>query len=261
MYFNAPQTNDHIYKKMYTRKKITFIIRLLEKDFGVPLRNRDDFTVNPLDMLIATLLSQNTNDINSHRAWKSLKEKFPDYKSLYNARTTSIESAIRTGGMARQKAARIKELLRAVKKRYGKLSLEDIRQKSDEEIMEELTSLNGIGVKTASCVILFGLGRNSFPVDTHVHRILNRLGIVQTGNPEKTFYAMQELVPPDKMYSFHTNLIRFGRSICKAQRSECYRCPLKKRCTYENKILQNTVSKLVNRGGPLKRDFMLLDNV
>lgn len=246
---------------MCTKKNIALVIRLLEKHFGVPVLKRAEFAVDPIDMLIATLLSQNTNDINSHRAWKSLKKKYPDYQTLYKARLKSIESAIKTGGMAKQKAARIKGLLRVIRKRYGKISLEDIRQKSDEEIMEELTSLNGIGVKTASCVILFGLGRNSFPVDTHVHRILNRLGIVQTSNPEKTFYAMQEFVPSDKMYSFHTNLIRFGRSLCKAQRPECYRCPLIKRCTYENKILQKNVSKLVKKGDPVKRDFMLLDNV
>jgi endonuclease III len=246
---------------MYTGRKLALIIRTLEKHFGVPVQKRDECAVDPLDMLIATLLSQNTNDINSYRAWKNLKKKFPDYKTLYNARITSIESAIRTGGMAKQKAARIKELLRIVKERYGKLTLEDIRQKSDDEIMQELTSLNGIGVKTASCVILFALGRNSFPVDTHVHRVLNRLGIVTTRNPEKTFYAMQERVPPEKMYSLHTNLIRFGRSICKSQRPDCYRCPLVKTCAFENKMVHIGPRKEVKRGDSEKQNFMLLDNV
>lgn len=247
--------------KSNLKQKITTIIRLLEKDLGVPERENDTNSSDPLDMLIATLLSQNTNDTNSYRAWRKLKEKFPDAESLYKSRTSSIESAIKTGGMAKQKASRIKALLKSIKRRYGTLSLADLRNKNDEDILEELLSLNGVGVKTASCVLLFSLGRYSFPVDTHVHRIVNRVGIVQTSNPEKTFYAMRDLVPPEKMYSFHTNLIRFGRSICKAQRPACYRCPLVKRCVYGSKILIKEEQKNLRTGNGERRDFMLLDNV
>ncbi len=247
--------------KAHLRRKIKRIIRILEKHLGIPVRRNGKKTADPLDMLIATLLSQNTNDTNSYRAWKKLKEKYPDYELMYRARISSIEAAIRTGGMARQKASRIKTLLRSVKQRYGTFSLDELRSKKDKDILEELTSLNGIGVKTASCVLLFSLDRNSFPVDTHVHRILNRLGIVRTRNPEKTFYVLQDLVPPEKMYSFHTNLIRFGREICKAQRPECYRCPLVNVCIYGQKILNKDDQGKSNTANKEKRDFMLLDNV
>ncbi len=247
--------------KTQLKRKTQQVIRMLEKHLGIPVRNNDRKSPDPLDMLIATLLSQNTNDTNSYRAWKKLKEKYPDYESMYRARTSSIESAIRTGGMAKQKAARIKELLRNVKKRYGKFSLTALRNKSDGEVLEELTALNGIGLKTASCVLLFSLGRNSFPVDTHVHRIVNRIGLVSTPTPDKTFLAMQELVPPDKMYSFHTNLIRFGREVCKSQRPECYRCPLIRMCKFGQKKVKVDGNRKLNIAGGKKRDFMLLDNV
>lgn len=243
------------------KRKTSRIIRKLEKHLGTPVRNNGKNPPEPLDMLIATLLSQNTNDTNSYRAWKKLKEKYPDYESMYRARTSSIESAIKSGGIAKQKASRIKELLKTVKKRYGKLSLDELRNKSDDTLLEELTSLNGIGLKTASCVLLFSLGRNSFPVDTHVHRIVNRLGLVSSSTPDKTFYAMQDLVPGQKMYSFHTNLIRFGREVCKSQRPECYRCPLVALCGYGQKFVKQDGKGKSKAAGIEKRDFMLLDNV
>lgn len=243
------------------KRKMLAVINRLEKHLGMPERRNDKHPPDPLDMLIATLLSQNTNDTNSYRAWTKLKEKYPDYESMYRARTSSIESAIRSGGMAKQKATRIKELLRSIRKKYGSFSLSRLRRKSDIEILEELTSLNGIGMKTASCVLLFSLGRKSFPVDTHVHRILNRIGIVTTPNPEKTFLAVQELIPPEKMYSFHTNLIRFGRSTCKAQQPECYDCPFMKLCQYGQKVLVRNGKPKNKQAGNKKRDFMLLDNV
>jgi endonuclease III len=243
------------------KRKIKSIIRLLENELGMPVRKHGHSLPDPLDMLIATLLSQNTNDANSYRAWKQLRSKFPDYDSLYRARTSSIEAAIRTGGMAKQKARRIKALLKAIKLKYGRFSLDQLREKSDDAILQELTGLNGIGVKTASCVLLFSLGRNSFPVDTHVHRILNRIGLVKTASPEKTFYAMQKLVPPQKMYSFHTNLIRFGRSTCTALRPGCNRCVLLKKCFFGKQfILDNAAIKSVTDNNE-RRDFMLLDNV
>jgi len=244
-----------------TTRKTKHVIRQLERYLGIPVRNSSEKTPDPLDMLIATLLSQNTNDTNSYRAWKNLKEKYPTYESMYRARTGSIENAIRSGGMAKQKAARIKSLLKSVKKKYGSFSLKSLEKKSDELIQSELTAIDGIGLKTASCVMLFSLGRDSFPVDTHVHRILNRLGIVKTASPDKTFYSMQSIVPPAKMYSFHTNLIRFGREVCKAQNPHCYRCPLIKECSYKEKNIYTKLPNKDNRGDGKKRDFMLLDNV
>ena len=120
--------------------------------------------------------------------------------------------------------------------------------------MTELTSYNGVGVKTASCVLLFSLGRNICPVDTHVHRTLNRIGIVKTNNPEKTFYEILDKIPENTAHSFHTNLIRLGREICKPANPNCFICPVNKICKYDQKNL--TVTKQIK-----KIDFMLLDNL
>jgi endonuclease III len=247
--------------RLQVKRKVKGIIRLLEKELGTPVRKHGHNLPDPLDMLVATLLSQNTTDANSYRAWKKLRNKFPDYNSIYRARISSIEAAIKTGGMAKQKAGRIKALLKAIKLKYGRFSLDELHEKSDDAILEELTELKGIGVKTASCVLLFSLGRDSFPVDTHVHRILNRIGIVKTASPEKTFYAMQKLIPPQKMYSFHTNLIRFGRSTCTALRPGCNRCVLLKKCFFGKQfVLGSATIKSVTYDNK-KRDFMLLDNI
>jgi endonuclease-3 len=161
--------------------------------------------------------------------------------------------------MANQKSGRIRNVLRVIHKQYGEYSLDGLRRKKDSEILEELTSLNGVGVKTAACVLLFSLGRDRFPVDTHVHRICNRLGLVRNcPTPEKTFWAMQTLVPKGKGYSFHTNLIRFGRLVCRSVSPACDRCPLYAECRWPGRR-----SRKRARSGPSSRNykFMLLDNI
>ena len=171
----------------------------------------------------------------------------------------AIASAIKVGGMKNQKSGRIKEILRIIHGQYGSYSLKGIEKISSAEIISSLTSLNGVGFKTAACVLLFSLRRDVFPVDTHVHRICNRLGLVRTKSPEKTFEAMQALIPAGKAYSLHTNLIRFGRSVCLAQRPHCYQCPLYHECKYREKgshaLVKSHTSK---RDDP---NFMLLDAI
>lgn len=231
---------------------------MLERFLGIPKQKRS--LPPPLDMLIATILSQNTNDRNSHRAYTRLRSRFPRWNDVAKAPLRSIADAIRIGGMANQKAARIKETLRAVKDRYGSYSLSALRRKSDDEIIQELVSINGVGVKTASCVLLFSLRRDVFPVDTHVHRICNRLGLVpRTSTPEKTFEAMKGLVPRGRAYSFHTNLIRFGRMVCASSRPKCMICPLYDECEFEGKTIEH--SHRADSAIPRNYDFMLLDNV
>jgi endonuclease-3 len=201
------------------------IARELEKFLGIPVPPaRKDHV---LEMLIATLLSQNTNDRNSHRAYLELKKGYPRWEDMHRATKREIATLIRVGGMANQKSARIKKILRTVKNKYGKLDLQLLRKKSDNEVFEELLSLDGVGVKTAACVLLFSLGRDVFPVDTHIHRICNRLGLTPScKTPESTFERMKYLVPKRRAYTFHTNLIRFGRRVCKAQNPLCGNCPL-----------------------------------
>ena len=126
-----------------------------------------------------------------------------------------IEKVIKVAGLGKQKSASIKSFLSTLKKKNGKLNLHHIKKMSDEEILTELTSIKGIGVKTASCVLLFSLDRNICPVDTHVHRTLNRIGIVKTKTPDKTFEQIKNQLPDGIAHQFHTNLIKLGREICK----------------------------------------------
>jgi endonuclease-3 len=135
-----------------------------------------------------------------------------------------------------------------------KLSLNYLNELSDEEAVIDLTAYKGIGVKTASCVLLFALNRNICPVDTHLHRILNRIGLVETKTPDKTFHAVNSNFPSKIAHQFHTNLIRLGREICVPQKPRCGVCPLINICNFELKNLDNNI-KIKSRS------FMLLDNV
>jgi endonuclease-3 len=234
------------------------IVRNLEHVFGLPVPPKKKSP--PLDILIATILSQNTNDINSHRAYCNLREKFPTWESVRLARKVSLISAIRTGGMANQKAVNIKDVLETLENQFGSLNLRPLRKKSDEEIIDFLTSLKGVGKKTAACVLLFSLGRDVFPVDTHVHRICNRLGLVHECNtPEKTFDAMKNIVPRGKAYSLHINLIRFGRKICRSATPLCGICPLYGECEYPAKTQYRKKASITAEDS--KVNFMLLEEV
>ncbi len=239
------------------RRKTAAISRLLEGHMGIP--ERQSPPAPPLDMLIATILSQNTSDGNSHRAYSELRRRFPTWELVAGARPAAIRAAIRTGGMANQKSARIRETLASVLHMYGTYDLSPLRKLPSEEIMRRLTALKGVGVKTAACVLLFSLHRDAFPVDTHVHRLCTRLGLAPgSRNPEETFEAMKSLVPPGKAHSLHTNLIRFGRTICRPSNPRCAECPLYDACCFEGKTPPGGAK---NAPLPGRRDFMLLDNV
>ncbi len=232
------------------------IILALERELGIPRQPTP--LPPPLDMLVATVLSQNTNDKNSHRAFTLLRERFSTWDKAAAAPLRSLKSAIRVGGMANQKGPRIKNILTQVNSRYGRMDLSALEAKSNEEIIAELTDLDGVGPKTAACVLLFSLGRDVFPVDTHVHRICTRLGLApDSGSPERTFESMKPLIPRGKGYSFHTNLIRFGRKICRSNKPSCGICPVFAECIYPGK--RKTVAR--RRESSADHDFMLLDNV
>jgi endonuclease III len=230
---------------------------MLEQHLGIPVRRRP--LPDPLDMLIATILSQNTNDKNSHRAYTELRRRFPSWDLVAGARPSAIRSAIRSGGMSNQKSSRIRETLEAVRIRYGRYDLSPLRKKTSDRIIAELTGLKGVGAKTAACVLLFSLGRDVFPVDTHVHRLCTRLGLAPgCANPEKTYHAMKDLIPPGKGHTLHTNFIRFGRAVCRSGRPLCGVCPLYALCEFDGKGVP-PVRRRVPSG--TDHDFMLLDNV
>ncbi len=234
-----------------------FILKVNEillNAFGNPPRNLKS---DPLDILIATILSQNTNDINSHKAFLNLKKKFPDYEKLLSVKLTSIEKEIRIAGLGKQKAKAIKNFLKKLKKERNELNLKFLKTVEIESALKYLTSFNGIGLKTAACVLLFGLQKNVCPVDTHVHRIINRIGIVSSKDRDKTFWQIHQAFPEGIAHQFHTNLIKLGRSICLSQNPRCYICPLKDVCNYEKKNLTGNLTIDLNN----KKNFMLLDSV
>jgi endonuclease-3 len=212
------------------RAKVRRITRFLERKYGVPYRKgRSD----PIEILIQTILSQNTNDRNRDQAYQGLKTRFPHWEDLLKARTKAVIQAIRPGGLAEQKARRIRQILRWIKKREGKLSLLFLKKMGSEEIKRTMGSLKGIGPKTVHCLLLFGMGREAFPVDTHVLRVGKRLGFIpERIEAEKAHRWMVPLVPKGKSLSLHLNLIRFGREICKAKSPNCSNCFLVKDCSF-----------------------------
>ena len=234
------------------KEKIKQINSLLVKHFGIP--ERPEQLPNPVDTLIATILSQNTNDKNSYRAYQNLKSKFKSWLEISEAPRYKIESAIKVAGLGKQKSSAIKKFLSSLKKRNRKLNMNYLENMSDDEILSELTSINGIGVKTASCVLLFSLDRNVCPVDTHVHRTLNRIGLVDTKTPVKTFELISGQIPDGIAHRFHTNLIKLGRDICKPKNPLCSICPVLKQCNYKHKNLA-----AVNAGK--SNNFLLLDSI
>jgi endonuclease-3 len=185
----------------------------------------------PLAELVLTILSQHTSDTNSGRAFMRLKERFPAWEDVLAADESEIAAAIQVGGLAAQKAPRIKAALAEIAARNGSLDLENVRQMPVEEARKWLVSLNGVGPKTAACILLFSFGKPALPVDTHVYRVAKRLGLIPSEmNVEKAHAHLKALVPGKLHYAFHISLIKHGRRICRAQRPFCPQCPLKKRC-------------------------------
>ncbi len=214
----------------HLKAKLSKITLLLEKEYGIPRRARP---ANPLDILIETILSQNTNDQNRDKAYQRLKTRFPHWENVLAAKTKPIVSAIRPGGLAEQKARRIREILRWIKKQEGKLSLSFMRKMDSEEIKKTIGTLKGVGPKTLHCLLLFGLRREAFPVDTHILRIGKRLGFIpERMGAEKAHEWMSPLIAKKKSLSLHLNLIRFGRSVCQARKPLCDICFLNKECLY-----------------------------
>jgi len=210
---------------------------ILEEDYGPPGRTGHGPTGrrverrSALDVLVATILSQATSDVNSHRAFRSLKRRFPRWEDAADAPVEEIDVAIRIGGLSATKARRIKELLGQLEERTGAFSLEALRGMTDEEAMGFLQSFEGIGPKTAACVLLFAFGRPVFPVDTHINRVLQRLGFVPgKWDASRTQRGIAGRIPPESALSLHLNLIEHGRRVCTAQRPKCDVCCLAPRC-------------------------------
>ena len=194
---------------------------------------------DPLESLVLTLLSQNTNDKLRDRAYDELRKRFPGWGAVLEAPTEEVESAIRIGGLSRQKAVRMRAILRWVKREFGDFSLTVLEEMDDDCALKLLTGQKGIGIKTAAVVLMATLGRDLCPVDTHVHRISRRLGWVpETTTAEKTFWLLRPHVPEGKGHSLHMNLLQFGRTICHARKPLCEECILWDECSWPRKHIR-----------------------
>ncbi len=190
-----------------------------------------------LDEVIATVLSQHTSDINSERAFARLKQIFPNWEQVADAPTEDVADAIRSGGIADQKARRIKQILAAIEEREGRVSLDRLAELEDAAATAYLESLPGVGPKTAACVLVFSLGRPAFPVDTHVHRIAIRLGwIPAKTTADSAHRLLAQIVPAPIRYNLHIALVTHGRTVCRAQRPRCDQCVLRDLCAYGSAV-------------------------
>ena len=190
---------------------------------------------DPVATLVSTILSQSTTDTNTARAFASLRRRFPTWQQVVDARTDEVIDAIRTGGLANQKAPRIQDALEEIRDRYGDYSLDVLDALPLDEAKAALTSIHGVGPKTAACVLLFALGRPALPVDTHVHRVASRLPLIAPGtNPERAHATLEALMDGDaeRTYRFHVEMIAHGRAICHARNPKCEICPLRRYCEY-----------------------------
>ncbi len=211
------------------RREIGLVHRRLRRLYGPRPQRRAKEEI--LDALIGTVLSQHTSDVNSSRAFASLKARFPDWDMARRASLAAIRSSIRSGGLANVKAARIRSILREVHAERGVTSLEHLKCAATQRIKQDLSRLPGVGPKTVACVLLFGLGRPDFPVDTHVHRVARRLGWVpHRSSAEATYRHLTARVPEERMYELHILMVNHGRQLCRARDPCCTECPLLTGC-------------------------------
>jgi endonuclease III len=211
-------------------KPVRYIIQNLERAYGVPENKRAS---DPLDMLIGVILSQATSDVNSRRTFAALKHRFPTWAAALRARESTIAATIKAGGLANQKAKVIKSLLRQIKTQHGTLDLSFLHELTADEAVAYLSQFRGAGPKTVACTLLFACRKDVFPLDTHIFRVLRRVGLIpQKCSDARAHEIMNAIVPPGKFYSFHVNLIRHGRKICRPREPLCTRCPIVEYCDY-----------------------------
>ena len=212
-------------------KPVGYVVQNLERAYGEPFNKWTGWDV--LDMLVAVILSQATSDANSDRTYDALKKKFPTWDAVLRARAGTLVGTIRLGGLANQKAAVIRDLLKQVKERHGSFDLSFLRGLPAAEAVGYLSSFRGVGPKTAACTLLFACGLEVFPLDTHIFRILRRVGLIPPKCSDQFAHeVMNRLVPAGKFYSFHVNLIRHGRKLCRPREPLCGRCPIVEYCDY-----------------------------
>jgi endonuclease III len=231
----AQRPEDKTEQLKEQQRQLKYVTQNLEAAYGLP---HNDETGDPLAELILTILSQATTNQNSNRTFAKLKNRFKDWEAVRRAKPEQIEEAIKLGGLAQVKSVVIKNLLNEIKTRVGKLDLSFLHTTSIEQAREFLTSLKGVGPKTAACVLLFACKQPVFPMDTHIFRIARRLGLIsEKGSDEQAHRLMAQLIPAGKHYSLHINMIRHGREICLPRNPKCVQCCLIEHCQYGQAFL------------------------
>ncbi len=218
---------------MNIQHKIRRILSFLNKTYGArpPFKKTD-----PIDELVRTILSQNTTDKNSLKAYAVLKINLKSWDELLKTHTRRIAQLIRHAGLANIKADRIKSVLTEIKKREGRLNLANLTRLDIEAALDYLRSLKGVGPKTAACVLLFSFGKPIMPVDTHIFRVTKRLGLVpEEYNIEEAHKRLSAIVPKDLIYQFHLGIIEHGRKTCIAQTPKCGVCCVYRLCKFKKK--------------------------
>ena len=212
------------------KQKYAVIAAALTEEYGYPNWRPH---LPPVDELVNTILSQNTSDTNRDRAFEMLKARFPTWEAVRDADPQAVIEAIRPAGLANQKGPRIQAALRYLTETQGRITLDHLRDMPLEEAKQWLTRINGVGPKTAAIILLFSLGRPAFPVDTHVHRVTRRLGLIggQT-TAEQAHLELERIVPPEDYYAFHLQVIQHGRQVCHARKPACGTCILRDYCGY-----------------------------
>ncbi|HJS29548.1 MAG TPA: endonuclease III [Anaerolineales bacterium] len=222
--------------RSYTEKKedALKVHRRLLAHYGYPQwRN----PLPPLDELVSTILSQNTNDVNRDRAFEGLVKRFDSWEAVRDAQPEQVVDAIRPAGLANQKGPRIQAVLRSITEERGSLDLSFLSDVEPQEAREWLLQFKGVGPKTAAIVLQFSLDRPAFPVDTHIYRVTGRLGLrPEKMNVEQAHEYFEALLPPETYYPLHLNLIRLGREVCHARAPDCPECPLREICRYYEKV-------------------------
>lgn len=210
------------------RQRAQKIHRRLIEFYGEPVWRSP---LSPVDELVSTILSQNTNDTNRDRAFNALRAKYPTWEAVRDAPTAEVVDAIRPAGLANQKGPRIQQVLREITSERGSLDLSFLKDLPFEEARAWLMKFNGVGPKTAAIVLCFSLGRPAFPVDTHIYRVSGRIGL----RPEKMTVEdahthLEAVFPPEAYYAAHLNIISLGREVCSARKPNCPDCPVRKLC-------------------------------
>jgi len=215
------------------KQKYAAVYQKLVEAYGQPQWRQH---LPPVDELVSTILSQSTSDVNRDKGFYALKARYPDWESVMTAPPDDVIETIRPAGLANQKGPRIQAALRTVYEARGAITLDFLADMPMAEAESWLTAIKGVGRKTAAIILLFAFNRPAFPVDTHVHRITQRLGLIGPKvSADKAHDLLAELGDPDTYYPMHLNLIRHGREVCQARQPKCDRCVLQAECAYYQK--------------------------